>query len=54
MMRSKILKFADSPKTQKIKDIYNKALFFLQIKSFIDYTLKVMIWQKKFSIGDNL
>ena len=46
MMTSQILKSIDFAKTQKSRYLENKILFFLQIKKFIDYTLKATLLQK--------
>ena len=46
MMTSLVLKFLDSWKTQKSKYFESKIQFFLQIKHFIHWTLKTIIWQK--------
>ena len=46
MMTSQILKFVDLTKTGKSRYIENKTLFFLQIKQFINYTLRATLWQK--------
>ena len=43
MMTSQILKFMDSIKMQKSKHLENERLFFLQMKTFIRYTLRAMI-----------
>ena len=45
-MTSKILKSVDFTKTQKLRYLENGALFFLQIKKFINYTSKATLWQK--------
>ena len=46
MMTSQILKSADFTKTQKSKNLENETLFFLQIKNFINYTLRQLYWKK--------
>ena len=46
MMMSQILKSVDFTKAQKSRYIDNKTLFFLQIKKFINYTLRVTLLQK--------
>ena len=46
MMTSQILKSVDFTKTQKTRYLENETLFFLQIKKFINYTLKVVLLQK--------
>ena len=46
MMALQILKFVDLSKTQKTKYLENKMLFFLQIKKFVDYLLRFVLWQK--------
>ena len=48
MMASQILKIVDFTKTQKSRCLKNKALFFLQIKKFLDYTSRGTLWQKTF------
>lgn len=40
-----ILKFVDLSRTPKSKYL-NERLFFLQLKRFVYYTLRVIIWQK--------
>ena len=45
MLTPQDLKFVDLRKTQKSKYIESKSLFFLQMKDFIYYTLKTMVWQ---------
>ena len=45
MMTPQDLKFVDSRKTQKSKYIESKSLFFLQMKDFIHYTSRTMVWQ---------
>ena len=45
MMTSQILKSMDFSKTQKSRYIKNET-FFLQIKKFINYTLRVTLLQK--------
>ena len=44
MKTSQILKFEDSPETQKSKYFESKMLFFLQTKIFIHYKLRAIIW----------
>ena len=46
MMTSQIFNFADVTKTQKSRYLENEALFFLQIKKFINYTSRDTLWQK--------
>ena len=46
MMTSQILKSAGFTKTQKSRYLENEALFFLQIKKFINYTSGATLWQK--------
>ena len=46
MMTSQILKFVDFSKTQKFRYLENETIFFLQIKKFINYTLRAALWQK--------
>ena len=48
MMTSQILKSIDFAKTQKSRYLENKILFFLQMKKFIDYTLKATLLQNSF------
>ena len=43
MVTSQILNFADFTKTQKSKYLENETLFFLQIKNFINYTLRTSL-----------
>ena len=45
IMMSQILKFVDFTKTQTFRYLENKALFFLQIKKFINYTSRATLWQ---------
>ena len=45
MMTSQILKSLDFTKTQKSRYLENKT-FFLQIKKFINYTLRATLLQK--------
>ena len=40
---SQILKSQDSRKTQKYRYLKNETLFFLQMKTFINYTLKATL-----------
>ena len=51
MMTSQILKSVDFTKPQKSSYLENKTLFFLQIKKFINYTLKATLCQKYFCSG---
>ena len=51
-MMSQILKSVDFAKTQKIKYLENKTLFFLQIKKFINYTSRATLWQKNCFIAE--
>ena len=46
MMVSQILKSLDFPKTQKLRYLENKTLFFLQIIKFVNYTSRATLWQK--------
>ena len=46
MVTSEILKSVDFKKTQKPRYLEKEALFFLQIKNFINYTSRVTLWQK--------
>ena len=46
MVTSQILKYVDVTKKQKSRYLENETLFFLQIKKFIDYTLRATLWQK--------
>ena len=46
MMTSRILKSLDFTKTQKSRYLENETLFFLQIKKFINYTLRAILLQK--------
>ena len=46
MMTSQILKFVHFTKTQKSRYLKNKALFFLQIKQFINCASVATVWQK--------
>ena len=46
MMTSQILKSVDFTKTQKSRYLENKALFFIQIKKFINCALRATVWQK--------
>ena len=46
MMTSQILNFVDVTKTQKSRYLENKTLFFLEIKTFINYTSRATLWQK--------
>ena len=46
MMTSQIVKSADFTKTQKSRYLKNETLFFLQIKKFINYTLRDTVWQR--------
>ena len=45
MMTSQILKSPDFTKTQKSRYLENET-FFLQIKKFINYTLRATVWQR--------
>ena len=45
-MMSQILKSVDFTKTQKYRYLKNETLFFLQIKNFINYTLRASLLQK--------
>ena len=45
-MMSQILKSVDFTKTQKYRYLKNETLFFLQIKNFINYTLRATLLQK--------
>ena len=51
-MTSQILKSVDFAKTQKIKYLENKTLFFLQIKKIINYTSRATLWQKNSFIAE--
>ena len=42
----KVLKSVDFTKTQKPRYLKNETLFFLQIKRFINYTLRATLWKK--------
>ena len=46
MMTSEILKSVNFSKTQKSRYLENKRLLFLQIKKFINYTSRAILWQK--------
>ena len=46
MMTSQILKSADFTKIQKSQYLENETLFFLQIKKFINYTSRAILWQR--------
>ena len=46
MMTSQILKSMNFTKAQKSRYLENETIFFLQIKEFINYTLRVTLWQK--------
>ena len=46
MMTSQILKSLDFTKTRKSRYIENETLFFLQVKKFINYTLRATLLQK--------
>ena len=46
MMTSQILKSVDFTKAQKSRYLENETLFFLQIKKFINYTLRATLLQK--------
>ena len=46
MMTSQIFKLADFTKTQKSRYLESDTSFFLQIKKFINYTLRASLWQK--------
>ena len=46
MMTSQILKSMNFTKAQKSRYLENETIFFLQIKEFINYTLRVALWQK--------
>ena len=46
MLKSQILQFVDFLKTQKSKFLENETLYFLQIKKFINYTSRAILWQK--------
>ena len=48
MMTSQNLKFVDFTNTQKSRYLENETLFFLQIKTFIKYTLRATLCQKTF------
>ena len=50
MMMSQILKAVDFTKTQKSKYLENKALFFLQIKKFINFALIATVLQNCFVV----
>ena len=54
LIMSQILKSVDFNKTQKSRYLEDEALFFLQIKQFINHALRATLWQKKFCRGDNL
>ena len=45
-MVSQILKSVDFTKTQKSRYLENETLFYLQVKKFIDYTLRATLLQK--------
>ena len=47
MMTLQILKSMNFTKTQKSRYLENKAIFFLQIKTFINHTSRAALWQKK-------
>ena len=44
MVMSQILKFPDFTKTQKSRYLENEALFFLQIKRFMNYISRATLW----------
>ena len=46
MMTPQVLKPANFTETQKPRYIEIKKLFFLQIKKFINYTLRTTLWPK--------
>ena len=46
MTTSQIWKSADFTKRQKTRYFENKAIFFLQIKTFINCALRATLWQK--------
>ena len=48
MMVSKILKSVDFTKTQKSRYFKNKTLFSLQVKKFLNDTLRATLWQEIF------
>ena len=52
MMTSQILKFVDFTKTQKSRYLENETLFFLQIKKFINYTLRATLWVKNTYVAE--
>ena len=45
-MKSQILMFVDLSKTQKSKSLEKETSFFVQVKIFIYYTFRTIIWQK--------
>ena len=49
---SQILKSVDFTKTQKSRYLKNEALFFLQIKKFINYTSRATLWQKNSFVAE--
>ena len=46
MMTSQILKYVDFTKTQKSRYLQNETLFLFQIKKFINWALRAILWQK--------
>ena len=49
---SQILKFVDFTKTQKSRYLENERLFFLQIKEFMNYTLRAILLQKNSFVAE--
>ena len=54
MMTSQILKSVDFTKTQISQYLKNEALFFLQVKKFINYTSGLLYDKEKFCSRGNL
>ena len=52
MLKSQILQFVDFLKTQKSKFLENETLYFLQIKKFINYTSRAILWQKNTFVAE--
>ena len=48
MMMSQIFKFVNFTKTQKSSYLQNEVLFFLQIRKFINYTSRAILWENTF------
>ena len=52
MMTPQIFLFVHFPKTQQSKYLENETLFFLQIKKFINYTLRATLWVKNTYVAE--